>query len=317
MIRVPERVTQPELHYSQPRAIIRRVERESSALRILVVLETLASMEQPATLPDIVEHARLEKFKTYRALRTLQERGFVDHAPGSGYWIGSRSHALASLIGARPAVLRRARPVLGQLAELAGAGAALHLRSGSHRVLVCAVVPRRLSAELAAHRVPVGERAPLTTGCSGTAILAFLPDHEIEAVLASRPPNEPRPSRADLARVRADGYAMSMSDMASASRTFSASESSSEARIQLMSAPPQKVLPSPASTTTRTAGSWPRAVKASRSRAISSALKALRTAGRASVTRARPPSRVTRSTGSGTSGLVPRSAGGGLVESIS
>ncbi len=34
------------------------------------------------------------------------------HAAGSGYWVGSRSHALASLIGPRPAVLRRARPVL-------------------------------------------------------------------------------------------------------------------------------------------------------------------------------------------------------------
>ena len=187
------------------------MERDSSALRILVVLETLASMEQPATLPEIVGRAQLEKFKTYRALRTLQERGFVDHAPGSGYWIGSRSHALASLIGARPAVLRRARPVLGALAELAGAGAALHLRSGSHRVLVSAVVPRRLSAELAAHPVPVGERAPLTTGCSGTSILAFLPDDEIETVLAGRPRREPHPSRADLAQIRDDGYAMSFS----------------------------------------------------------------------------------------------------------
>ena len=205
------KASQPELHYPQPMSDDSPVDRDSSALRILVVLETLASMEQPATLPGIVERAQLEKFKTYRALRTLQERGFVDHAPGRGYWIGSRSHALASLIGARPAVLRRARPVLKALAELAGAGAALHLRSGSHRVLVTAVVPRRLSAELAANPIPVGERAPLTSGCSGTSILAFLPEHEIETVLASRHHDEPRLSHTDLAQIRANGYATSFS----------------------------------------------------------------------------------------------------------
>ena len=184
---------------------------ENAALRILSVLETVASMEQPASLPDIAQRAQLEKFKAYRALRALQERGFVYHAPGSGYWVGSRSHALASLIGPRPAVLRRARPVLGQLAELAQAGAALHLRSGAHRVLVCAMVPSRLRAELAALPVPVGERAPLTTGCSGTAILAFLPAEEVDSVLAGRPSGERRPTHADLAQIRADGYATSFS----------------------------------------------------------------------------------------------------------
>ncbi len=184
---------------------------ENGGLRILSVLETLASMEQPASLPEIAERSGFEKFKTYRALRALQERGFVYHAAGSGYWIGSRSHALASLIGPRPSVLRRARPVLGRLAELANAGAALHLRSGSHRVQVCLMVPRHLSSELAATPVPLGERAPLTTGCSGTAILAFLPEAEIEAVIASRPPGERRTSRADLAKIQADGYAMSFS----------------------------------------------------------------------------------------------------------
>jgi IclR family acetate operon transcriptional repressor len=181
------------------------------ALRTLSVLETLASMEQPATLPEIANQAQLEKFKAYRALRALQDNGFVYHSAGSGYWISSRSHALASLIGPRPAVLRRARPVLARLAELAQAGAALHLRSGSHRVQVCVMVPRHLTVEPASGPIPPGERAPLTTGCSGTAILAFLPPREADAIIASRPREERPPSPSELARIRADGYAMSFS----------------------------------------------------------------------------------------------------------
>ena len=43
-----------------------------------------------------------------------------------------------------------------------------------------------------------------------------------------------------------------MSLIRSASATFASKLRSSEARIQLMSAPPQKTLPSPASTTART-----------------------------------------------------------------
>src|SRR5665213_748205 len=108
--------------------------------------------------------------------------------------------------------------------------------------------------------------------------------------------------------------ARNMSDIASASRMLPSSPRASAPRIQLMSAPPQKVFPSPSSTTTRTVGSVPSAVNASRSCAISSALKAFRTPGRASTTRARAPSRSTRRTLSGTGSLVRRGVGPGPSE---
>src|SRR5581483_10347232 len=103
--------------------------------------------------------------------------------------------------------------------------------------------------------------------------------------------------------------ARNMSDIASASRTFASSLSSSDARIQFTSAPPQNARPSPSRMMQRTSGSVPSRVNVAVRRAISSALKAFRTSGRASVTRARAPSRRRRRTETDTASVVPRYGG--------
>ncbi len=51
--------------------------------------------------------------------------------------------------------------------------------------------------------------APLTTGCSGTVILAHLPAAEAGTLLAARPRGEHRPDADALDRIRTDGYAIS------------------------------------------------------------------------------------------------------------
>lgn len=86
-------------------------------LRALRVLEALAGMQQPASLPAIVLATGLSRTKAYRALRVLQDNGFIDHLGHGGYRLGSRSVALASLIGPRPALLRCAYPLLRRLAR--------------------------------------------------------------------------------------------------------------------------------------------------------------------------------------------------------
>jgi DNA-binding IclR family transcriptional regulator len=180
-----------------------------SLMRALHVLERLAGMEQPASLLDIAAATDLTKTKAYRVLRSLQEDGYVDHIGRNGYRIASRSIALAMLIGPRPALLQRARPILTQLAGRASETATLHLRSGAFRVLVLGAEPPR-SAE---HQVVmVGERAPLTSGCSGTSILAFLPDQEVDEIIRTHAKSTQRKKLAKLVdRIRDDGYATSFS----------------------------------------------------------------------------------------------------------
>ena len=183
---------------------------EDGHIRALRVLETLAGLEQPASLPTIAEKAHLTKTKAYRVLRGLQDHGFVDHAGRSGYRIGSRAVALATLIGPRPALLQIARPVLAKLAAESSETITLHLRSGEHRVLV-------LSAEPPGNPVrslpTIGERAPLTSGCGGRAILAFLPEDEADDIIRDHAPSSAqRALPALLSRIRKQSYALSFGD---------------------------------------------------------------------------------------------------------
>src|ERR1700683_2781214 len=106
-------------------------EQEDAHIRALVVLEPLAGLEQPASLPTIAGEAQLTKTKAYRILRGLQDHGFVDHVGRSGYRIGSRAVALASLVGPRPALLRLARPVLAKLARESSGTVKLELARGA------------------------------------------------------------------------------------------------------------------------------------------------------------------------------------------
>lgn len=196
-------------------------------IRVLQVLETVAGIEQPASLEVVASAAKLTVSKAYRALRALQDHGFVEHVGRQGYRLGGRAVALASLIGPRPALKRAAQPVLNRLATAVGETVTLHLRSGASRVVVLGAEPRPPlirhrgadengagTATAPLHRaVMIGERAPLTSGCSGTAILAFLPAATIDGVLAAQPARVPRRlGAAALARIREDGYAMSFSD---------------------------------------------------------------------------------------------------------
>lgn len=185
------------------------VDQTDSALRALRVLELLAGMEQPASLTAIATTAHMTKTRAYRILRSLQESGFVHHAGRSGYRVGSRAIALATLMSPRPALVQSARPVLMRLALTSGETATLHLRSGGHRVLVLG----EESPRSALRRVVMfGERSPLTSGCGGTSILAHLPPAEAAEVIAGHVPAEQRGElQAQLAEIRARGYAVSYS----------------------------------------------------------------------------------------------------------
>ena len=60
------------------------------------------------------------------------------------------------------AFLYAARPVMRWLAEVSSESATLHLLHGYHRVLV---VGAQANDEAGRRHIPVGERAPLTSGC--------------------------------------------------------------------------------------------------------------------------------------------------------
>lgn len=166
--------------------------------RGLEVLEVLAGMRQPATLGAIAARVGLSESQTFRVLRALESDGYLDHYGRSGYRIGSRSLALATLVGPRPELLRLVYPVITRLATVSGQAAVLHLRSGASRVLILGV-----PAPSGPAREPtgvLGERSPLAVGASGRVILAYLSAAEAAALAPA--PEIPE----KLEAIRARGY---------------------------------------------------------------------------------------------------------------
>ncbi|KWX67479.1 IclR family transcriptional regulator [Mycobacterium sp. NAZ190054] len=173
----------------------------TTALRGLQLLEALAGMRQPATLRDIAERAGLSESYAFRLLQALEREGYLHHLGRSGYRLASRSVALATLIGPRPAMLRVMYPVVARLATVSGEAAIVHLRAGHFRVLVLGVPAP--SGPVVDPAGVLGERSPLTSGASGRIILAHLPESELGGIdLDGITPEH-------LAEIRRRGYEMS------------------------------------------------------------------------------------------------------------
>jgi DNA-binding IclR family transcriptional regulator len=167
-------------------------------LRGLDVLEALAGMRQPASLAAVASRAGLSQPQAFRVLHALEREGYLEHLGRSGYRIGSRSVALSTLIGPRPALLRAVYPILARLAATTREAVVLHLRSGGDRVLVLGVPAP--SGPIRDPAGALGERSPLAVGASGRVILAQLPDDEIAAL---DPSGSVRPR---IERIRERGY---------------------------------------------------------------------------------------------------------------
>jgi DNA-binding IclR family transcriptional regulator len=167
-------------------------------LRGIEVLEALAGMRQPASLRAVARRTGLSESQAFRVLRELEQGGYLEHLGRSGYRLGSRSVALSTLIGPRPALLRAVQPVLARLAVTTREAVVLHLRSGADRVLALGVPAP--SGPIRDPAGVLGERSPLAVGASGRVILAHLPEDEVAAL---DPDGLARPR---LARIRELGY---------------------------------------------------------------------------------------------------------------
>jgi DNA-binding IclR family transcriptional regulator len=137
--------------------------------RGLDVLELLAD-GRPRTVSAIGTELGLHRSVTYRIVRTLEDRGYLERSADGRYGVGLAVAALARAV--RRELSTAARPELAELADQAGATAFLVVPSGEEAVTLLAVEPRRSRAHVS-HRP--GQRHRLTSGAPGLAILAALP----------------------------------------------------------------------------------------------------------------------------------------------
>lgn len=167
-----------------------------------------------ARLADLIAQSGLQKPTARRLLLALMRGGLVEQDAGSRrYFVGPEAYVLGTLAGARFGIHSVSLDGLARLAKESGDCAFLSVPRGTFSVCLHreeGLFPIRT------HVLQAGDRHPLGIGGGGLALLAALPDAEVEAVLAANaavlaqryPAFPPEVLRRLVAEARAQGYAL-------------------------------------------------------------------------------------------------------------
>jgi DNA-binding IclR family transcriptional regulator len=153
-----------------------------SVARTIDILNALA--EGPLSAGEAAFRIDLPKTTAYRLLVTLEQGGFVIRSnSGSDFQLGPRLLQLAMRTAPVVDLRDSALPVMRQLRTIFGETVNLNIRVGRERLCVASVDGIH---EIRSVGV-VGQSSPLHSGAAARAILAFLPDEQIQAYLTDGP----------------------------------------------------------------------------------------------------------------------------------
>ncbi|MEV0685228.1 IclR family transcriptional regulator [Nocardia sp. NPDC050378] len=180
--------------------------------RTAALLRAIAATEpNGASTASIARASALARPTAHRLLSALAEEGLVDRDQRSGRWsLGPELYLLGSLAANRYDITDSAGRILRDLARDTGESAYLSARRGGETVCVAS---EEGTFPLRSHVLHTGIRLPLGVASAGLAILAHLPDREVEEYLACvdltekwGPSHASTALRARLSEVRRDGY---------------------------------------------------------------------------------------------------------------
>lgn len=165
-------------------------------------------------LSVLVSGSGLNKATVRRLLLALIRSGMVEQEPATRlYHLGDEAHVLGALAAERPGLQRLAAESLMRLAQDTGDAAILSVRQGASSLCLA----RQDGAfPIRTHVLLPGQRHPLGVGAGSLAILAALPDDEVQSVLRANadhlaqgyPQLRPGDLVEQVARTRARGHAL-------------------------------------------------------------------------------------------------------------
>lgn len=179
----------------------------------LAVMEFLAGVTDPQTLTALSQRFNMPKSSMHRLLATLRARGYVVKDPITArYGFGLTATRLAQQAGAAESLTEACGPAMRWLWKRTDAAVQLAVRDGGTAVIVEKFGNRTGGPATRSS----GRVMPLHAESTGLALLAHLPDVEINQILASAnlfrfTSNSPRTIGAvwrDLRSTRLKGYAI-------------------------------------------------------------------------------------------------------------
>jgi len=147
--------------------------------RGLALLESLAATDHGATLTELAALLKLPAPTAHRLLTALERSAFVRQDANGVWTVGVRAFRVGAAFLAQRDLAVEARPHLAKLMEQAGETANLAVMSDGEAVFI-AQAPCR---ELMRMDVKLGARAPVHASGVGKAMLAALPERELDTAL--------------------------------------------------------------------------------------------------------------------------------------
>ncbi|MFE7196067.1 IclR family transcriptional regulator [Microbacterium oxydans] len=196
----------------EPYAAVPGAQAIARAARLLRLVT--AAGAEGASLQELARGADLSRSTAHRLLSALRAEGLVDREGESTRWMpGPELFLMGSVAAARYDVTALARDVVRSLAVKTEESAFLSVRRADETVCL---LREEGSFPIRSFVLSEGVRFPLGVASAGLAILAFLPDHDVDAYLDRHPDLESswgrahgtRPLRTRLAETKERGYAV-------------------------------------------------------------------------------------------------------------
>lgn len=192
----------------------------------LQILSLFTPSRPVLSVDTIARELGFPKPTTYRFVATLREQGFLRKDPeGGGYALDQSLLRFGEVVRSSSNLERYARPQLEELAAKTRETATLVVRSGERGI----VIDKVDSPEMMKFIPEPGWSFPLHAGAAGKVILAWLSQNDLRRYLqrSLAQPTEhtivsPPDLEAELAQVRAEGYAVADEELMLGSRSIAA-----------------------------------------------------------------------------------------------
>lgn len=150
--------------------------------KVAALLRALSTAESGTTTTELAAATAQPRATTHRLLESLAAEGLADRDPQTGRWfLGPETYVLGMAAATRYDLTNEARASVHRLARETGESAFFSVRRGDE-----AVVLLREDGDFPIRSYVLYESArfPLGVVSAGLAILAHLPDREVDAFLA-------------------------------------------------------------------------------------------------------------------------------------
>ena len=184
-----------------------------SLARALAIVELLAEHPRDWGVTEIADRLKLPKNSVFRILTTLHSAGYLHRDPQRKVYGLTRKLLLLGYAAVDQSnLLEKSREVMRQLCTTTRETVLLGVMTGAQGV----VLDQIPSPQAVKVMVEIGHRFPLHTAAPAKAMLAFLPEPELETIVAQidfvrftdQTITDADAFRVELARIRQRGYAL-------------------------------------------------------------------------------------------------------------